>query len=334
MSKSLISRGGIAPPQGLMRPLLSMSATLRPRFARSLAAVAPAGPPPTTTMSKTSSTSMAAAPSQGLVEIAPGRRQDGTAGSRRMAAHSGAPQKPPQPGTASRRPKKRSNTRRLAAQTRPRAPSTSSVAKTPPRPKAIACAAPQSPIRVPSRDAARAPAPARPIIEPIDATAKAPLETPSANTAATNTRGSAERKPLAAIPAKDNPDATQPPTVQRRKEPKIGPPVDRRSGDRDAEHAGQHASVLQAGEFCRHARRHSEHQPGERLDQQLLGAEGEHRHEDEDGEAARRRVIPLLSQRRRESGLARRRRPLCRRRRARRPQRPRPPEPRREMRPR
>ena len=75
---------------------------------------------------------------------------------------------------------------------------------------------------MPSRDAARAPAPARPIIEPIDATAKAPLETPSANTAATNTRGSAERKPLAAIPAKDNPDAAQPPAAHRRKEPKIG----------------------------------------------------------------------------------------------------------------
>ena len=29
MANSLISRGGIAPPQGLIRPLLSMSATLR-----------------------------------------------------------------------------------------------------------------------------------------------------------------------------------------------------------------------------------------------------------------------------------------------------------------
>src|SRR5579871_1873752 len=51
MSKSRISRGGIAPPHGLMRPARSSSRTLRPRLARSVAAVAPDGPPPTTTAS-------------------------------------------------------------------------------------------------------------------------------------------------------------------------------------------------------------------------------------------------------------------------------------------
>ena len=51
MSKSAISRGGIAPPQGLMRPARSSSATLWPARARSAAAVAPDGPPPTTTTS-------------------------------------------------------------------------------------------------------------------------------------------------------------------------------------------------------------------------------------------------------------------------------------------
>jgi hypothetical protein len=55
MSKSRISRGGIAPPQGLIRPALSSSATSRPAFARTSAAIAPAGPPPTTTTSNTRS---------------------------------------------------------------------------------------------------------------------------------------------------------------------------------------------------------------------------------------------------------------------------------------
>ena len=58
MSKSWISRGGIAPPQGLMRPARSSSSTLWPWRARSSAAVAPAGPPPTTTTSKRVSSSM------------------------------------------------------------------------------------------------------------------------------------------------------------------------------------------------------------------------------------------------------------------------------------
>jgi hypothetical protein len=51
MSKSVIRRGGMAPPQGLIRPSRSSIATLRPASARSCAAVAPEGPPPTTTTS-------------------------------------------------------------------------------------------------------------------------------------------------------------------------------------------------------------------------------------------------------------------------------------------
>ena len=54
ISKSFIARGGIAPPQGLMRPARSSSNTRRPRRAKSSAAVAPAGPPPTTTTSNCS----------------------------------------------------------------------------------------------------------------------------------------------------------------------------------------------------------------------------------------------------------------------------------------
>jgi hypothetical protein len=52
IANSRINRGGTAPPHGLMRPALSSSSTLRPARARSQAAVAPAGPPPTTTVSK------------------------------------------------------------------------------------------------------------------------------------------------------------------------------------------------------------------------------------------------------------------------------------------
>src|SRR6056297_468484 len=54
ISKSRISRGGMAPPQGLMRPSRSSSSTERPWRASVAAAVAPAGPPPTTTTSNSS----------------------------------------------------------------------------------------------------------------------------------------------------------------------------------------------------------------------------------------------------------------------------------------
>ena len=54
ISKSLIKRGGIAPPHGLIRPARSSKRTLCPILAKSPAAVAPAGPPPTTTASKVS----------------------------------------------------------------------------------------------------------------------------------------------------------------------------------------------------------------------------------------------------------------------------------------
>ncbi len=51
MPKSRISRGGIAPPHGLIRPARSSSTTERPARASSVAAVEPDGPPPTTTAS-------------------------------------------------------------------------------------------------------------------------------------------------------------------------------------------------------------------------------------------------------------------------------------------
>src|SRR3954467_12991343 len=62
MAKALTQRGGIAPPQGLIRPARSSSATRRPAFAASCAAVAPDGPPPTTTRSKVTSPHILSAP--------------------------------------------------------------------------------------------------------------------------------------------------------------------------------------------------------------------------------------------------------------------------------
>ena len=51
ISKSLIKRGGIAPPQGFTLPRLSSNKTCLPFLASVWAAVAPAGPPPITTAS-------------------------------------------------------------------------------------------------------------------------------------------------------------------------------------------------------------------------------------------------------------------------------------------
>ena len=64
--------------------------------------------------------------------------------------------------------------------------------------------------------------------------------------------------------------------------------------ERDAEHAGQHAAMLQAGERGGRARRHAEHQAGVGLDEKLLRAIGEHRDEDENRELARCRLGPNL----------------------------------------
>jgi hypothetical protein len=60
MENSSISFGGMAPPQGLIRPARSSRHTFAPSRARSVAAVAPAGPPPTTTASNVSVESVSA----------------------------------------------------------------------------------------------------------------------------------------------------------------------------------------------------------------------------------------------------------------------------------
>ncbi len=60
MAKSRTSTGGTAPPQGLMRPARSSISTVWFLRARSVAAVAPAGPPPITTTSNVSKSDIAA----------------------------------------------------------------------------------------------------------------------------------------------------------------------------------------------------------------------------------------------------------------------------------
>ena len=93
--------------------------------------------------------------SQGLVAIAPGRVSAGLGASRRRAARDSGVREPPRQEQR-RATMKATNRRRVTARTRTRGRHRrAAVAKTPPRPNAIACAAPQSPIRVPSRDAAR-----------------------------------------------------------------------------------------------------------------------------------------------------------------------------------
>ena len=59
----------------------------------------------------------------------------------------------------------------------------------------------------------------------------------------------------------------------------------------------KHAAMLDAGELGRFAGREAEDQAGERLEDQVLGAVGQHRDEHEDGEAARLRLGPDLGER-------------------------------------
>ena len=90
------------------------------------------------------------------------------------------------------------------------------VATMPPKPKATACAAPQRPMRVPSREPR--PRPTRPIIEPMAATAKAPLARPSANTSG-RSACAAPATPATAISASIAAEPRQPAMVQPRSDP-------------------------------------------------------------------------------------------------------------------
>ena len=69
------------------------------------------------------------------------------------------------------------------------------------------------------------PSPARPIIEPIAATANAPLETPSVKTAPRNASGPSDRSRRLRLLTSDSAEEAQPPIVHTRREPRIRPPI-------------------------------------------------------------------------------------------------------------
>ena len=180
IAKSRISRGGIAPPQGLMRPARSSSSTERPWRARSSAAVAPAGPPPTTTDIERLEIAPCVVTS-GRCRRRTRRRKRNPRGFARRAdgSHLRTPSRPPQ-----ERAGLEDEHRRIGHDRRCRAASARGRRRRararPPSPKAMACAAPHRPMRTPSRDSL--PSPARLIIEPMAAIENAPLATPSTNT--------------------------------------------------------------------------------------------------------------------------------------------------------
>jgi hypothetical protein len=147
----------------------------------------------------------------------------------------------------------------------------------------MACAAPHSPMRTPSR--LRRPSVASCIIEPMAAIENAPLATPSTNTLAGSGQAGAHQ-PASHQPgqrqrrgqaAADRPAAQLPKPMPRQ----------RRPASAASSMPGQHAAVLQARQLVDSARRVAEHRAGEGLEDQVLRAVGQHRHEDEDREAAR-----------------------------------------------
>ena len=91
-------------------------------------------------------------------------------------------------------------------------------------------------------------------------------------------------------------EAMQPPMVQVRSEPKRRPPTVALPASATSIMPSEHAAVLHAGQLRRFSRREAEDGAGERLEDQILRAVGEHRDEDEDREAARLRLGPHLGQ--------------------------------------
>ncbi len=175
----------------------------------------------------------------------PGRAHTGDACGQRRPRRRTAP---PRPGTPTHRqlPARPSNQR---------ARSLAAVPKSPPSPKAMACAAPHRPMRMPSRRPW--PAPARPIIEPMAAIENAPLARPRTNTLARSGQcrcrhagqHQPEQRQRRGQAAADHPGA------QRAEAPRRRAPA----GQRRQQHAGQHAAMLHAGKLRRFARREAEH---------------------------------------------------------------------------
>ena len=148
--------------------------------------------------------------------------------------------------------------------------------------------APTTPIRTPSRPPP--PAPARPIIEPMAETANTPLAKPSTNTVGASGQAGADH-------ARRRHPAQRHRRTEAARDGEAPHPqpllvAEPRAQHADQHHAQKHAPVLKAGQLRRLAGRHAEHQPRERLEDQLLRAVGQHGDEDEDREPPRQPVGP------------------------------------------
>lgn len=74
-------------------------------------------------------------------------------------------------------------------------------------------------------------------------------------------------------------------------------------GDGHDGHAEKHAAMLEARKLSRFPRRHAEDLSGEGLEDEILRTIGQHRHEDENGEAPCLGFVPHLAQRFAEGGF-------------------------------
>ena len=234
MSKSRISRGGMAPPHGLIRPARSSSSdrTAAPRqVGRRRGAGRPAAdhdhieglahvpsPSPSADADGIARRRLRDRPlarGRGLPD--PGREagrdeeQQRLGGEHRAVGQAGEPMQPA--GEIAGQPCRQSR------RARTRSPA--------PRPK--------GPSRTPSR--ASRPAPARLIIEPMAATAKAPLATPSTKTDARSGQPG-PTMPAIASASSATAEATQPPMVQARSDADA-PAAGGAAGQRHQHHAEQ-----------------------------------------------------------------------------------------------
>ena len=131
----------------------------------------------------------------------------------------------------------------------------------------MACAAPQSPIRVPSREPAPVAGEAHHRADRRDregAVRDAEREDGGAE------RTGSERRSRSAAIADERQRRTR--CNRRPSTAAASPdgPADHGGRERDADHADQHAAVLQAGELGRRSGRHAEDEAGEGLDEQFL----------------------------------------------------------------
>ena len=173
------------------------------------------------------------------------------------------------------------------------------VPKRPPRPNASACAAPHRPMRSPSRGS-----------RPCAGEAHHRRRSRRRRRRRWQRRARTPRR-AAARAAPTRPVAARPGKRRRRGEAAADRPephdAEPRTADRRCRRprrASMPASTppcCKPGELGGGARRQAEHQPGERLEDQFLGAVGEHRDEHEDREPPRLRLGPDFRQALREA---------------------------------